>query len=80
MQHQLLDVGGHAQPQPFASSISANEWPITEETSAEGRGGIGDDRNDSGASSPMMRTGTKGKSAGNGPNTPSRASFRHSNS
>ena len=63
--------------QPVASSISTNEWPIAEETSADGRD---DDRNDGGASSPMMRTGTKDGSAGNGPNAPSRAIFRHLNS
>src|SRR5512134_2517246 len=37
--------------QPLASSISTNEWPIAEETSAAGRDGTDDDRNDGDASS-----------------------------
>ena len=70
--------------QPLVSSISANEQPIAEETSADGRDGSDEDRNDDGnddgASFAMMRTGTKDGSAGNAPNAPSRAIFRHLNS
>lgn len=66
--------------QPFASSISANEAPIAEHTPADGRGADAGGDNRRVPSSSDTPTGTKARSGGNGPNTPSRASFRHLNS
>jgi hypothetical protein len=43
--------------QSLASSISANTWPIAEETAAEGRGGTDNDRSDaSDHLNPLERT------------------------
>lgn len=78
MQPRRLDVGGHAQPAAIGKlNLGQRGTDRRTHTPADGRGADAGGDNRSGPPSSATRTGTKARSAGNGPNTPRRARCCH---